>query len=186
MLAAPSSPRSERQADLVAARCARPRWGLGSIATWRGQSHCRATRASPYATGVRSECRARRYDLLITAECYEQLRSELDTLRTEGRRDMSERLRGARVDGHPDDNPGLFEMLEGRLALTRIDEPNGDGRAGIGSFIRPRDLETGKPVEYAPVGAIEGNVGSGTGSVDAPVDRALVDAAAGAAISIAA
>ena len=136
-------------------------------------------------------------DLLITAEGYERLRSELERLRTEGRRDMSERLHEARADGHLDDNPGLFDtlaqqaqldrriaLLEVRLAAARIAEPNGDGSADVGSFVLLRDLETGELVEFELVGALEGDAAQGRVSVDAPVGRALVGAAAGEVVSV--
>jgi transcription elongation factor GreA len=137
-------------------------------------------------------------DLLVTAEGYERLRAELATLRTEGRRAMSERLRDARADGHLEDNPALFDLLEEqaqlerriatleeRLAAARIAAPNRDGNAGIGNSVRLRDLETSEPVEYELVGAIEANVGQGRLSVDAPVGRALLGAAAGDIITAA-
>jgi transcription elongation factor GreA len=137
-------------------------------------------------------------DLLVTAEGYDRLCAELETLRTEGRRAMSERLREARADGHLEDNPALFDLLEeqaqlerriatleARLAAARIAEPNGDGSAGIGSSLRLRDLETSELVEYELVGAIEGNVGEGRVSVEAPVGRALLGAAAGDIVSVA-
>ena len=137
-------------------------------------------------------------DLLITAEGYELLRSELATLRTDGRRDMGERLREARADGHLDDNPALFEVLEeqaqlerriavleGRLAVARIAEPIRDGRAGVGSAVRLHDLEARELVEYELVGAIEGNVDQGRVSVDAPLGRALIGAVTGDVVSVA-
>ena len=137
-------------------------------------------------------------ELLITAEGYERLCSELEKLRTEGRRAMSQRLRNARADGHLEDNPALFDALEeqaqlerriatlvARLAAARIAEPNGDGRAGIGSSIRLRDLQTNEPLEYKLVGAIEGNGGQGRVSIDAPVGRALLGAAAGEIVAVA-
>jgi transcription elongation factor GreA len=136
-------------------------------------------------------------DLLVTAEGYHRLGSELETLRAEGRRAMSERLREARADGHLEDNPALFDLLEeqaqlerriatleARLAAARIAEPNGDGLAGIGSSVRLRDLETSDLVEYELVGAIEGNVGQGRVSVEAPVGRALLGAAAGDVVTV--
>ena len=111
-------------------------------------------------------------DLTITAEGYELLHSELETLRTDGRREMSERLRETRAGAPLDDNPALFEafqeqaqlewriaLLEDRLLGARIAEPNADGRAGIGSLLRLRDLETDERVEYTLVGAIEANPG---------------------------
>jgi transcription elongation factor GreA len=137
-------------------------------------------------------------DLLVTAEGYERLCSELESLRSEGRRVMSERLREARADGHLEDNPALFDVLEeqaqlerriatleARLAAARIAEPNGDGSAGIGSSVQLRDLETRELVEYEVVGAIEGNVGQGRVSIEAPVGRALLGAAAGDIVTVA-
>jgi transcription elongation factor GreA len=137
-------------------------------------------------------------DLLVTAEGYERLCSELESLRSEGRRVMSERLREARADGHLEDNPALFDVLEeqaqlerriatleARLAAARIAEPNGDGSAGIGSSVRLRDLETSELVEYEVVGAIEANVGQGHVSIEAPVGRALLGAATGDIVTVA-
>jgi transcription elongation factor GreA len=137
-------------------------------------------------------------DLLVTAKGYEWLCSELETLRSEGRRAMSERLREARADGYLEDNLALFDLLEeqaqlerriatleARLAAARIAEPNGDGTAGIGSSVRLRDLETSELVEYELVGAIEGNVGQGRVSIEAPVGRALLGAAAGDDVTVA-
>jgi transcription elongation factor GreA len=137
-------------------------------------------------------------DLLVTAEGYERLCSELESLRSEGRRVMSERLREARADGHLEDNPALFDVLEeqaqlerriatleARLAAARIAEPNGDGSAGIGSSVQLRDLETRELVEYEVVGAIEGNVGQGRVSIEAPVGRALLGAGAGDIVTVA-
>lgn len=99
--------------------------------------------------------------LLVTAEGYEQLRSQLETLRTDGRRAMSERLRAARADGDFDSNPALFDaveeqtllerriaVLEAQVAGARVVAPAADGRAGIGSFVRVRELENGEVAEY--------------------------------------
>ena len=137
-------------------------------------------------------------DLLVTAEGYERLCSELESLQSEGRRAMSERLGEARGDGHFEDNPALFHVfeeqarlerriatLEAWVAAARIAAPNGDGSAGIGSSVRLRDLETSELLEYEVVGAIEGNVGQGRLSVEAPVGRALLGAAAGDILTVA-
>jgi transcription elongation factor GreA len=136
--------------------------------------------------------------MLVTAEGYQRLCDELETLRSEGRRAASECLRESRADGHLDDNPGLLDALqeqaqlerriatlEARLASARVAEPNGDGSAGIGSSVRLRDLQTNELVEYELVGAIEADVGEGRLSVEAPVGRALIGAAAGETVAVA-
>jgi transcription elongation factor GreA len=136
-------------------------------------------------------------DLLFTAEGYRRLRLELDMLRTEGRRAMGERLRAARDDGHFDDNQDLFDaleernilerriaVLEDRLISARVAEPGDGERAGIGSSVRLRDLETGGLVDYELVGAREGDARRGRISVDAPIGRAVLGAVAGAVITV--
>ena len=136
--------------------------------------------------------------LLVTAEGYDRVCAELETLRTEGRRVVSERLREARADGHLDDNPALFDVLdeqaqlerriaslEVRLAAARVAEPNGDGSAGIGSVVLLRDLETSELLEYELVGAIEADLEQGRLSVEAPVGRALLGAVPGQTVAVA-
>jgi transcription elongation factor GreA len=112
--------------------------------------------------------------VLITADGYQQLCSELEALRTHARREMSERLREARTDGHLENNPALFDLLEeqtdlerriasieGQVAAAQIVAPASNGIAGIGSCVRVRDLAAGEIAEYALVGAIEPDVGNG-------------------------
>jgi transcription elongation factor GreA len=147
-----------------------------------------------------SELPAERGDdraLLVTADGYELLRSEVERLRTNGRADMSERLREAREDGHLANNPALYDLLDdqvrleqriaildGRLAAAKIVAPAADGAAGIGSVVRVRDRQTGDLAEYELVGPIEADVVNGRVSVDAPVGRALVRQGAGAVVDV--
>jgi transcription elongation factor GreA len=135
--------------------------------------------------------------LLITAGGYEDLRVELERLRGGVGSELRERLRDARQDGHLADNPPLFDLLEeqaqldlriavleAQLAAAQIAAPPSDGRAGIGSRVRVRDLEVGETVEYELVGAIEPRVGNGRVSIAAPVGRALVGQRAGARMDV--
>lgn len=130
-------------------------------------------------------------DLLITADGYERLRTELETLRTVRRTALTEQLREAREDSDPD-NPMLFELLEeqaqleGRIGLleaqvagAQVARPVGNGAAAIGSGVRVRDSDTGDIAEYYLVGAIESDVGNGRISAGAPVGRALLGGTAG-------
>ena len=135
--------------------------------------------------------------LFVTADGYEQLRSELEKLCTEGRADMSERLREAREDGHLANNPALYDLLEeqvqlerriaileGQLAAAEIVVPAADGAASIGSVVRVRDRQTGDLAEYELVGPIESDIANGRVSVEAPVGRALVHQGAGAVVDV--
>ena len=136
--------------------------------------------------------------LLITAGGYEDLRVELERLRGGVGPELSERLRDARQDGHLADNPPLLDLLEeqaqldlriaileAQLATAQIAAPATDGRAGIGSRVRVRDLEVGKTVEYELVEAIEPKIGTGRVSIAAPVGRALVGQRVGARMDVA-
>jgi transcription elongation factor GreA len=135
--------------------------------------------------------------LLITADGFEQLRSELDLLRTSSRREISERLRDARDDGDLADNPALWELLEEQaeverriavlekhVAAARIVAPSSNGVAGIGSSVRVRDVALGVIAEYDLVGAIESDIQNGRVSVCAPVGRALIGRAAGETVHV--
>jgi transcription elongation factor GreA len=135
--------------------------------------------------------------LPVTAEGYEQLCYELERLRTQARRELSESLREARGEGDVADNPalfGLFEeqtqlerriaMLEERAALAQVVAPAADGTAGIGSSVRVRDVALCEVAEYELVGAIEADASIGRLSVVAPVGRALVGRRAGESVDV--
>lgn len=135
--------------------------------------------------------------LFVTADGYEQLRSELERLCTDGRAEMREQLREAREDGHLANNPALYDLLEeqvqleqriaileGQLAAAEIVVPPAHGAASIGSVVRVRDRQTGDLAEYELVGRIESDIANGRVSVDAPVGRALVRRSAGAVVDV--
>lgn len=135
--------------------------------------------------------------LFVTAGGYEQLAAELESLRTDTRVEMGERLREVREDGHLETNPALYDLLEeqvrlerriaileGQLAAAKIVVPQVDGTASIGSFVRVRDRQVGDVAEYELVGPIEADVATGRVSVDAPVGKALVGQGAGAVVDV--
>ncbi len=137
--------------------------------------------------------------VLITAEGYEHRCRELERLRTDGRRRLTELLREARSDGGTDDNPALVELLEeqalleqriaaleAQLAAAEIVPPPSDGRAAIGSVVRVRDVAAGDVVEFQLVGPIEGDPANGRLSVAAPLGRALMGRRRGARVEAAA
>lgn len=132
--------------------------------------------------------------LLISAEGYEQRCRELDALRNESRRELSERVREARHDGDLADNPALqhvleeqallerrIALLEAQLATAEIVEPAADGSAGIGSVVRVREAD-GETFEFELVGPLESDVSNGRVSIATPVGQALVGHRAGARV----
>ncbi len=137
--------------------------------------------------------------VLITAAGYEQRCHELAGLRNEERRRLSELLREARGDGDLDDNPTLVELLdeqaqlerriatlEAQLAAAEVAPPPSDGRAGIGSLVRVRELTTGGDVvDYELVGPLEGDPMNGRVSIAAPIGRSLIGQRRGARVEVA-
>jgi transcription elongation factor GreA len=135
-------------------------------------------------------------DVLVTPTGYEQLCSELETLRTVRRPEITDLLRAAREDRDPD-NPAVFDLLEGQaqleerialletqLATARVVEPASDGIAGIGSLVRVRHEDDSDIAEYELVGLIESDVGNGRVSVGAPVGQALAGGRAGEVVAV--
>jgi transcription elongation factor GreA len=136
--------------------------------------------------------------VLVTAEGYERRQHELDRLRDDERRRLTNQLREARSDGDFDDNPALVDLLdeqaqlelriaalEAQLAIAEIAPLPPAGRAEIGSVVRVRDLETGDVFEHQLVGPIEGDLARGLLSTAAPIGRALVGQHRGARIEVA-
>ena len=134
--------------------------------------------------------------VLISAPGYEQRCRELDSLRTEARRELVERLREARQDGDLGDNPALQDLLEEQAQLERriavletqlasaeIVTPSGDERAGVGSVVTIRDGNDAL-VEYELVGPLESDAGNGFVSIEAPVGQALLGQRAGARVEV--
>jgi transcription elongation factor GreA len=137
--------------------------------------------------------------VLVTADGYKQLEQELAELTTNGRQIVSERMRHARLDGDIADNPTLVELLEEqvqleiriaglaeKLATAEVAAAPTDGRAGVGSVVRVRHLESGDIAEYELVGPIEAGVGHRRVSVGAPVGHALLGRRPGARVDVAA
>jgi transcription elongation factor GreA len=137
--------------------------------------------------------------VLMTVEGYEQRCRELDRLQNEERHRLGELLREARRDGDIDDNPALADLLDERAQLERriatlkahlaeveVAAPPTDGRVGIGSVVRVRDVAAGDVFECELVGPLEGDVTSGRISTLSPIGRALIGKSRGARVEVAA
>ena len=110
--------------------------------------------------------------MILTPEGYDTLKLELDTLRTDRRREIAERIRTAREFGDIAENAeyddakneqAMLEhkiaQLEERLAHARvIDTAEVDTSVvSIGSVVRLRDVDAKETLEYHIVGSAEAN-----------------------------
>jgi transcription elongation factor GreA len=128
-------------------------------------------------------------DVVLTPEGYEALKTELDQLRTDGRRHIAERIRVAREFGDIAENAeyddakneqAMLEhkiaQLEDRLAQARVIEADeiDTSVVSVGSVVRLRDVDAKETVEYYIVGSAEANPAERKLSNESPVGRAIM------------
>ena len=139
--------------------------------------------------------------MLLTPEGYETLKGELDTLRTERRREIAERIRIAREFGDIAENAeyddakneqAMLEhkiaQLEERLLSARVitkKEISKDA-VSIGSHVRLRDMQANKTFEYHIVGSAEANPAENKLSNESPVGKAIMGKKKGEVVEVAA
>ena len=131
----------------------------------------------------------------LTPAAFEKLSSELDDLKTEGRRRMESRLADARSHGDLRENgdydaakndQGMMEarirQLEAILANAEVREASDDGMVGIGSIVTVVD-RSGTEMEYfvaTPENKIPGFL---LASPSGPLGKALLGARQGDSIT---
>jgi transcription elongation factor GreA len=128
-------------------------------------------------------------EVILTSEGYEKLKSEIDHLRGERRREVAERIRVAREFGDIAENAeyddakneqAMLEhkiaQLEERLLSARVitkKEISKDA-VSVGSKVRLRDMQANKTFEYHIVGSIEANPAENKLSNESPVGKAII------------
>jgi transcription elongation factor GreA len=138
-------------------------------------------------------------EVILTRDGYEKLRSEIEYLQTEKRREIAERIRIAREFGdiaenaEYDDAKNEQAMLEHRIALleerlieARVvaeDEVSTDV-VSIGSVVRLKDVEANQTVEYHIVGSAEANPAERKLSNESPVGRAIMGRKKGETVEV--
>jgi transcription elongation factor GreA len=127
----------------------------------------------------------------LTKDAYERLRAELEQLRTDGRREMADRLQRAREHGDIRENADFDAakdaqgMMEARIreleALLKdpdiVDAPADADTASPGVLVTVRPLDEDDPEEETYLLAVskeERAEGVRTVSVDSPFGRALM------------
>ena len=140
-------------------------------------------------------------DVLLTPEGLEKLKDELQSLRTEKRREVAERIAHAREFGDISENSEYDDakneqamveqkiaQLEERLNRARVidkkDVPK--GIVAVGTRVRLRDLDAKQTVEYVIVGSAEANPREQKLSNESPVGRAIIGKKKGETVEVAA
>jgi transcription elongation factor GreA len=134
----------------------------------------------------------------MTAASLDELRDELDRLRTAGRIETARQLRDARVFGSGPNNDEFHAIHEERMVLdariasleetiARADVVDpadaGSGVAVIGSTVLIEDLDSGALSQYLLVSAHQSR-GPDTVSAGSPMGQALVGTTPGAVVAI--
>ncbi len=138
-------------------------------------------------------------EVLLTPEGYEKLTQELDLLRTDGRREVADRIRVAREFGEIAENAeyddakneqAMLEhkiaQLEERLLNARVIDPTDVDTSvvSVGSFVRLRDVDAKQTVEYHIVGSAEANPAERRLSNESPVGRAILGRKKGETVEV--
>ena len=138
-------------------------------------------------------------DVILTPEGYENLKQELEILRTDKRREIADRIRVARAFGdiaenaEYDDAKNAQAMLEHKIA--QLEERLLDARVintgdvdtsvvSIGSVVRLRDVDAKATVEYHIVGSAEANPSENKLANDSPVGRAILGKKKGETVEV--
>lgn len=128
-------------------------------------------------------------EILLTQEGYDKLEQELDTLKTEKRAEISERIKIALGFGDLSENSEYDEAknaqaanetkiaeLENKLRYAKIiDESEIDTKTvQVGNTVKVLDIEFNEEVSYTIVGSTEVNLAENKISNESPIGAALL------------
>jgi transcription elongation factor GreA len=138
-------------------------------------------------------------EVVLTPEGYEKLKTEIDYLRTEKRREVAERIKEAREFGDISENAEYDHakneqaMLEARISqledklrtATVIDEKSIDKDVvSVGSLVRVKDQKSGRSIQYQIVGSAEADPSENRLSNESPVGQALLGHKRGEVVTV--
>ncbi len=140
----------------------------------------------------------RNQDIVLTPEGLKKVQAELDELKAVARKRVAERIREAKQFGEIGENSEYEDakaeqaQIEGRIETLQyllanaviVDKHQNDGRVGIGSTVRLRDVTSGEELCYEIVGAEEADPGEHRISNQSPLGEALMGRTAGKTIKV--
>src|SRR6266516_3227041 len=138
-------------------------------------------------------------DVILTPEGLEKLKTDLDYLQGEKRREVAARIKEAREFGdimensEYDDAKNEQAMVEAKIAS--IEEKLRSASVveksqittdvvGVGSVVHVKDAKSGRSVKYAIVGGPEANPAENKLSHESPVGKALMGHKRGETVSV--
>ncbi|MDX6715590.1 MAG: transcription elongation factor GreA [Baekduia sp.] len=134
----------------------------------------------------------------ITADGLAQLKSELEALEGEGRRQIAQRILVARELGDLSENAEYHAAKEDqahletkiarlteRLRNATVVESDADATVvTFGATVNVTDVSSGKTTTYTIVGATEADLKKGRLSAESPVAKALIGTAPGDTVAV--
>jgi transcription elongation factor GreA len=139
-------------------------------------------------------------EVVLTAEGFEKLKTEIEYLSTAKRREVAERIKEAREFGDISENAEYDHakneqaMLEARISgleeklrsATVIDEKSVEKDVvSVGSKVRVKDQKSGQSVLYQIVGSAEADPSDNKLSNESPVGQALLGHKRGDVVTVA-
>jgi transcription elongation factor GreA len=140
-------------------------------------------------------------EVILTPEGYEKLKSEIEHLSTNKRREVADRIRVAREFGDISENAeyddakneqAMLEhkiaQLEERLVNARVIETDAVDLSvvSIGAKVRLKDMDANQTVEYIIVGSAEANPAESKLSNESPVGKAIIGKKKGETVEVSA
>ena len=140
-------------------------------------------------------------EVILTPEGYEKLKSEIEHLSTDKRREVADRIRVAREFGDISENAeyddakneqAMLEhkiaQLEERLVNARVIETDDVDLSvvSIGAKVRLKDVDANQTVEYIIVGSAEANPAESKLSNESPVGKAIIGKKKGETVEVSA
>jgi len=140
----------------------------------------------------------RNQDIVLTLEGLKKVRTELDELKSVGRKQVAERIRGAKQFGEIGENSEYEDakaeqaQIEGRIETLQyllanaviVDKHKNDGKVGVGSTVRLRDVASGEELQYEIVGAEEADPSEHRISNQSPLGEALMGRTDGKTVKV--
>lgn len=138
-------------------------------------------------------------EIILTAEGYEELKNELQHLKTVKRAELADKIKTARGFGDLSENSEYDEVkneqaiveariltLEEQLKVVRVVDKNALDKdlVNIGSVVKLWDCEYEEELEYRIVSSVEGSSGGNTLTDKSPVGEALMGHRAGETVEV--